>query len=330
MKILIIGGSRFMGYYATQHARARGHEVTLFNRGKTNPDTIPGVEQLVGDRDADIDLLKDRQWDSVLDTCGYFPRVVKKSVDLLKDDVGHYTFISSISVYSTSPNGPDETSPAQTLADPTVEEITGETYGGLKILCERVVQEGLPDHALIVRPGLIVGPRDPTYRFNYWVNRIARGGETLVPATPDRPIQFIDARDVGEWIVRQMEAQAIGTFNATGPAKPLTMGAFVEACQKHIGSDSRFRWVNEAFLGEQNVAMWEHIPLCMPEEDRYFNSARIDRALQAGLTFRAFGETLDGARAWMADHPEAANPQATLTAEKEKTVLEAWHAASAT
>jgi len=307
---------------------ARGHEVTLFNRGKSNREPIPGAEQLIGDRDTDLDLLKGRRWDAALDTCGYYPRVVKKSVDLLKDLVSHYTFISSISVYVNSPTGePDENSPVQTLTGPIVEEIAGATYGGLKILCEQAVQESLPGRALIIRPGLIVGPRDTTYRFNYWVNRIQRGGETLVPATPDRPLQLIDARDLGAWVIRQMEVQAVGVFNAAGPAQPLTMGAFVGACHRHLKSNSRFIWVDEQFSDEHQIAVWHHIPLCMPEEAMNFNSARIYRALQAGLTFRPLSETLDGAREWMAAHPEAADPQATLTADTERELLEDWRRA---
>ena len=326
MQLLIIGGSRFMGYAATEYAVSRGHKVTLFNRGQSNPKAFTSVEHLTGDRETGLDALKGRQWDAVLDTCGYYPRIVKLSTDLLKPNVGHYTFISSVSVYEEKPDGgPDESSEVQTLKDPTVETINGETYGGLKVLCEKVIQDAFGDEALIVRPGLIVGPRDPTFRFNYLVKRMAHGGEVLVPGLPDSPVQFIDGRDLGEWIVRQIEAKTAGVFNATGPAKHLSMGEFLQECQQVFQNDSSLTWVDEPFLADHGITLWAEIPLCLPADEQYFQAAHIDKALSAGLTFRPLADTLKASHAWLASHPAANDPQGTLTLEREGELLRDWH-----
>src|SRR5579871_5232277 len=277
-KILIIGGTRFMGYFATAYALERGHNVTLFNRGKSNPDAFPSAEKLRGDRDADVDLLRGHRWDAVIDTSGYVPRVVRKSAELLKDVVGQYVFISSVSVYPNIERpGADESLPVSILADPTVEEITGETYGGLKVLCEQVVESTLPGRALIVRPGLIVGPRDPTDRFDYWVRRVAQGGEVLVPGTPDYPVQGIDARDLGEWIVRLVEARATGTFNAVGPTQKLI--TLLDTSRQISRSDARYTWVAEQFLHDHNVSPWENLPLWLTEEAKAHNQVGAERAV---------------------------------------------------
>lgn len=326
MKILIIGGTRFMGYYAAEYALARGHEVTLFNRGKSAPDVFPAAEKIVGDRGQDIDLLRGRRWDGVIDTCGYVPRVVRKSASLLADSTNLYLFISSISVFSRFPaDGADENGPLAVLADPSTEEITGESYGGLKVLCEGVVEETFQGRAAIVRPGLIVGPRDATDRFRYWVRRIAQGGEVLAPATPDNPVQFIDARDLGEWVVRMVEAGTTGVFNATGPAQPITMGDVLDACKSASRSDASFTWVDETFLLERQVAPWSELPLWVPADDSGLHRSKIDKALAAGLTFRPVADTVSATATWMATNPELSAPQGTLTPEKEAALLREWH-----
>jgi 2'-hydroxyisoflavone reductase len=196
VKLLILGGTRFLGRHLVDAALERNHQVTLFNRGKSNPDWYPEIETIIGDRDSDLEQLTERSWEAVLDTCGYIPRIVRASAQALSAAVTHYTFISSISVYAdeTIPNM-DETALVGSIEDETVEEITGETYGPLKVLCEQEVQSAFPEGALIIRPGLIVGPHDPSDRFTYWPVRLARGGDVLAPGDPRMPVQIIDARD---------------------------------------------------------------------------------------------------------------------------------------
>src|SRR5258708_33453465 len=324
-QILIIGGTRFMGYFATAYAMERGHNVTLFNRGQSNPDAFPAASTLRGDRDADIDLLRGHSWDAVIDTSGYVPRVVRKSAELLKDNVERYVFISSVSVYTDiMAPGADESLTLRTLADPTVEEITGETYGGLKVLCEQVVETTLPGRALIVRPGLIVGPRDPTDRFDYWVRRVAQGGEVLVPATPDYPVQGIDARDLGEWIVRMAEARGTGTYNAVGPSQKMI--TLLDTSKQISGSDGRYTWVDENFLLERNVSPWENLPLWVTEEAKAHNQVSAELAIAAGLTFRPFVETVRASLEWQSAHPELVKARSgPITPEREQSLLREWH-----
>lgn len=328
-KILIIGGTRFMGFFATAYALERGHRVTLFNRGKSNPDAFPSAEKLHGDRDANIDLLRGHRWDAVIDTSGYVPRVVRKSAELLKDAVDHYVFVSSVSVYpNIDTPGADENLPVSTLADPTVEEITGETYGGLKVLCERVVEDTFPNRALIVRPGLIVGPRDPTDRFDYWVRRVAQGGEVLVPGTPDYPVQGIDARDLGEWIVRRVEARTTGTFNAVGPTQKLI--TLLDTAKQISGSDAQYTWVGEQFLLDHNVSPWENLPLWVTEAAKAHNQVSAARAVAAGLTFRPFAGTIRGSLEWQTAHPELVQARSgPITPEREQSLLREWHESQA-
>src|SRR5436305_843135 len=262
MRLLIIGGTVFLGRHLVEAALQRGHEVTLFNRGQHNPELFPEVEKLRGDRDGELSALKGRTWDAVIDTCGYFPRVVRQSAGLLADSVGHYTFISSISVFPEDvPPGTTENAPLLSMDDETVEEITGETYGPLKVLCERAVEEELPGRTLIIRPGLIVGPNDPTDRFTYWPVRVARGGRTLAPGRPERLIQFIDVRDLAEWNIRMVEDRKTGIFNANGPNYDLSMGSLLESCKDVSGSDAEFVWVSEDFLTENGVGEWMDMPL---------------------------------------------------------------------
>jgi 2'-hydroxyisoflavone reductase len=326
-KLLIIGGTRFLGYYVAEDALERGHEVTLFNRGQSAPEAFPQAEHIRGDRDANIELLAGRQWDAVVDTSGYFPRIVGKSAQLLAGSVPHYTFVSSISAYgSPLAAGADEDAPLQTLEDPTVEEVRGDTYGGLKALCEQVVQQAYPDGALIVRPTLIVGPRDFTDRFRYWVRRIAQGGEVLAPATPGRPVQLIDVRDLASWIVSMAESHTTGVFNGAGPAQPLTMGGFLDTARNALNSDATFTWVGEQFLLEREVAPWSELPVWVPEELLPLHLTRNDRALAAGLKIRPLEDTVRATHEWMQANPDKSQPQGTLTPEREAELLREWHA----
>jgi len=309
VKILILGGTAFLGRTFVEIARARGHELTLFNRGQRNPNLFPEFEQILGDRThaEDLALLANRSWDAVLDTCGYFPRVVGMSADALRDHVGRYLFISSISVYADfSTANQDETAPVATIADPTVEEITGETYGALKALCEQRVQEVYGDRALIVRPGLIVGPYDQSDRFTYWPVRMSRGGDVVVPDRKDQPVQIIDVRDLAAWCLDLLERGIAGVFNATGPTQPVRLQNALEACAE--GTEANLIWTDPAVLKEAGVQPWMDLPLAVDFDGSADGlcEINIDRALAAGLTFRPLAETvrdtLDWALARPADH----------------------------
>lgn len=327
MKILILGGTVFLGRHLVEAAQARGHEVTLFNRGQHNPDLFPDVEKLRGDRSGGLDALRGRQWDAVIDTCGYVPRVVRDSAQLLADAVGHYTFISSISVYKefSTPNA-DENAPLGTIEDPTVEEVTGETYGPLKVLCEQAAEEAMPGRTLSLRAGLIVGPNDVSDRFTYWPVRVARGGDVLAPGRPEHGTQFIDVRDLAEWNIRMAEAKKTGAYNATGPDYTLTMGKLLETCKEVSGSDANLVWMDEAFLLEQSVAPWSELPLWVPETEEYagFDTVNIDRALADGLTFRPVADTVRDTLAWHETRPADREWRAGMKPEREAELLQAW------
>jgi len=326
VRLLILGGTVFVGRHIVRAAQERGHEVTLFNRGQSNPDLFPGVEQLRGDRDGDLSALDGGRWDAVVDTGGYVPRVVRASAERLAGNVDHYTFISSLSVYSDfSAEGLVESSPVATIEDPAVEEVTGETYGPLKALCEQVVQEVYGDGALVVRPGLIVGPHDPTDRFTYWPVRVARGGDVLAPGAPERPVQFIDARDLAAWSVRMIEEGRSGIYNATGPEGGLPMGEVLAACRRVSESDARFLWVDGDFLLERDVQPWSEMPLWLTGEDAVgFGSVNVEKAVADGLRFRPLGETAGDTLAWARQRPADHEWRAGLNAEREAELLEAW------
>lgn len=333
MKILILGGTVFLGRALVDAALAGEHEVTLFNRGKSGPDLFPHVEQIRGDRDEDISGLSDRRWDAVIDTSGFLPQQVQRAIEALVDSVGLYAFISSISVYAdTSQPGIDESAPVAVMENPDAvqskEQITGENYGPLKALCEQVVERNMPGRALNIRPGLIVGPFDPTDRFSYWPSRVAQGGEVLAPGRPERVVQFIDVRDLAEWTVRMLEKQQAGVYNATGLVPPVSMGELLEACRMVSGSDSRITWVPESFLLEQQVEPWMQVPLWVPEslpEYEGFFDVSVDRAVRAGLTFRPVEETVRATLKWLATRPAGYDWRAGLTREREAELLSLYH-----
>jgi 2'-hydroxyisoflavone reductase len=333
MKLLILGGTMFLGRHLVTAARERSHTVTLFNRGKTNPDLFPEVERIRGDRKVSLEPLAGRRFDAVIDTCGYVPRVTGMAAVTLAPLVDHYTFISSISVYADMKTaGQDETAPVATLADETTEEVTGETYGGLKAFCEQSVAAALPGRTLVIRPGLISGPHDPTDRFTYWPVRIARGGEVLAPAPPEATTQHIDARDLAAWTIRAVESRLTGVFNATGPDYPLTWQEILETCRRVTGSDATFTWVSAAFLAEQDVAPWNEIPLWVPAEESGMLNVSVARAIAAGLTFRPLAATIADTLAWHAAWPPAAGTdekpalRSGISLEREAAVLAAWRA----
>ena len=325
MKLLIIGGTRFLGRALVDEARAAGHAVTLFNRGQSNPELYPDVEQVHGDRDGGLAVLGERRWDAVIDTCGYVPRIVRASADYLSRRVGHYTFISTMSVYADpSRPGTDETSAVGVLAAESVEEITGETYGPLKALCENAVTEAVNGRALHVRAGLIVGPHDQSDRFTYWPVRVSRGGRVLAPGTPDYGVQFIDVRDLARWTLQATSRQLTGPFNVTGPRTPLPLGGLLATCLQESGSHTTFTWVDEEFLVAQKVEPYTEIPLWVPAEYGGFNAFNTDKALAAGLAFRPAAETVRDTLAWANSRPADYVWRNGLSAEKEGALLEAW------
>ena len=330
MKILTIGGTVFLGRALVEAALARGHEVTLFNRGQHNPELFPEVEKLRGNRDGDMEALKGRKWDAVIDTCGYFPRIVRQSAQLLADAVGHYTFISSISVYQNFRESWDENGPLGQIDDAEAEaaaDITGANYGPLKVLCEQEVEKALPGRTLVLRPGLINGPFDPSDRFTYWPVRVAKGGKVLVPGDGTFRVEIIDVRDLAEWNIRLVEANQTGIYNTTGPAYKLTMQDLLETCKADTGSDAEFVFVPGEFLQEREVdanrvCCW-YVPA--EEEDyRYFCEVNCKKAQADGLTFRPLAETARDTRLWAATRPEDWTWRAGLTPEKETSLLEEW------
>ena len=301
--------------------------MTLFNRGETNPGLFPEAEKLRGDRDGDLAALDGREWDAVVDPSGYVPRVVGASASLLADAVEHYVFVSSISVYEPPlAAGFDETVSVIELEDPATESIT-EAYGGLKALCERTVEGIFPGRATHVRAGLIVGPHDPTDRFTYWPVRATRGGEILAPGDPDRQWQFVDARDLGAWLVVLAEARTAGVFNATGPLPATTAGEVLEICLRTATVDGRLTWVDDAFLVEHEVGAWMELPLWIPKSDDFasMQEANVSRALAAGLVFRPVEETVSDTLAWADGRNGAVAGGVGLTPERERELLAAWH-----
>jgi 2'-hydroxyisoflavone reductase len=337
LHILILGGTGFTGPYQVRYALSRGHKVTTFNRGKTHPDELPPeVEQLVGDRNGNLDALKNRKWDVVIDNPTTLPVWVRDAAQILKGNVERYVFISTISVYTESSNGPDENSTLEKYDGPdpyreTLEAMKAsgyKTYGPLKALSEQEAEKWFPGKTLIIRPGLIVGPRDETDRFTYWPVRIDRGGEVLAPGSPNDPVQFIDARDLAEWTIRMVENRETGIYNATGPAKPLTIGGMLEQMKGALNANAKLTWLSEDFLKQQKVEPWSDMPVWTGAGSGLAR-AKIDRALAKGLTFRSLGEIARQTLAWFKSLPQnrQSKLRAGLTSEREAEVLAAWHKA---
>ncbi len=340
-RILILGGTGFLGPKTIDAALARGHHVTIFNRGKREkllPLTAK-VEHLYGNRDPELpaddergpdgkllhpessprglEQLAGKRWDVVIDNSGYYPRMVGASARLLAPNVGQYIFISSISAYATNPaTGGDETTAVATIPDPTVETMGAsfENYGALKALCEQAVEAALPGRATIVRPGFIVGPGDPTDRFTYWPMRIARGGEVLVPGGAEDPLQIIDVRDLAEWLVTLAEHGTTGTFNATGPERPARWGQVVETCVAAAKSAATLTWVPASWLSSNGGG--DVFPIWAPSEGETagFHRWSNERAKAAGLTFRPASETIEALLAW---YPQEVERRVRVTKELE-------------
>jgi 2'-hydroxyisoflavone reductase len=331
LKVLVIGGTGFLGPHTVRRLQERGHTVTLFNRGRTNPGLFPDVEKLRGDRKTDLKALEGRKWDAVLDPSAYIPADVTRSATLLAPNIGHYLLISSISVYKAlNTPGMDETAPLATLKDPTVEQVTGETYGGLKVLCEQAAEKAMPGRTTVIRPGLIVGPGDTTDRFTYWPVRVAKGGEVLAPNSPNDYVQCIDVRDLANFIVSCLENRSTGIYNADGPQAGLTIGRLLETSKQVAKSDATFVWVPTAFLAEQKVRPWSDMPVWVPPtgDEAGAGQVSVKAAMAKGLTHRPLADTirdtLTYVETWPADRK--AKLKAGLPAEREKEVIAAWKA----
>lgn len=334
LKLLVLGGTGFLGPATVNAALARGHAVTIFHRGKTRPGMFQDkVTEVNGDRDPlkgdGLKALEGGGWDAVIDNSGYYPRIVKASAELLASRAGQYVYISSISCYKEpSPMNGGEDSPLAVLADPTVETMGKqfENYGGLKALCEQAVEAAMPGRATIVRPGFIVGPDDPTGRFTYWPVRADKGGEMAVPGAPTDPVQIIDVRDLGEWLVRLCEIRAFGKFNACGPTKKLPMGEMVAACVKAAGKKPTLTWVPASFLAKQEGV---EFPIWAPFEGdtKGFHTWKNDKAIKAGLRFRPVEQTVKDTLAWFKTQEgveKGRNRLAGPSAEAEAKLLAAW------
>jgi len=340
MKLLILGGTRFLGRHVVAAARARGHEVTLFNRGNYSTEDLGAVEIINGDRHTELHKLRGGRWDAVVDTSGHLPRAVRAAAEVLSESVDRYVFISTQNAYrDVSVPGIDETYPRATLTaeqldranaiDTSGQPSYAELYGGLKSLCEQAAEEVMSNRVMIIRPGLIVGPYDYTDRFTYWPVRVAGGGEVLAPGRADRVIQFIDVRDLAEWTVSMMERKATGAYNAHALPGSLTMQRFLDECKSVTGSDAQFMWVSEDFLLQENVAAWSELPLWLPEEAaphlKGFMFISPAKAVAAGLNFRPLGETMRDTLSWFQSTRSNDELKAGLDRDKERALLYKWH-----
>jgi 2'-hydroxyisoflavone reductase len=310
LRILVLGGTVFLGRAVAGAALARGHELTLFNRGETNPELFPEAERVHGDRRGDLAALADRTWDAVIDPSGYVPAVVRRSAEVLRD-CGRYLFVSSVSVYADFSTAPTESSPLAELGDLPADEVLPDSsnYGALKTLCEAEVGHVFGGRALNVRPGLIAGPHDPTGRFTYWARRLGRGGEVLAPGPPGRRVQFVDVRDLAGWMLDAVERGLAGTFNATNEG--VAWGELL------AGADAT--WVPDEFLLEHGVGEWMELPLWIASpEFAGMHGTDVSRAVAAGLRFRPVADTLAGAAA------APTVPGVGLEPEREAELLAAW------
>ncbi|TGB04973.1 NAD-dependent epimerase/dehydratase family protein [Halobacillus salinus] len=329
MKLLLIGGTQFLGRHIVDAAKVAGHEVTLFNRGKTNPSLHQNVKVIQGDREVqeDIDQLKEGTWDAVIDTCGYTPQTVAKTLDAVSCRVDHYVFISTVSVYKDLLNGEGlkETADVLSLSSREIEEVTSGTsgrvdggyYGPLKYHCEEEVLRAFREQHTIIRPGLIVGPHDPTDRFTYWPSRIAKGGEVLSPEPKHKDVQLIDARDLAEWAVHVATERIVGTFNASGPGEEMTMEDFLESCKKTLNEEAKLRWVPNTWLADR-VQPWLEMPLWIGQETGFGVDSQ--PAVERGLSYRPIEETIRDTYDWHLSRGSV-QQKAGLDEEKEKELL---------
>ncbi|MCG8352650.1 MAG: NAD-dependent epimerase/dehydratase family protein [Chloroflexales bacterium] len=336
MKLLVLGGTLFVGRVIVEQALEAGHEVTLFNRGKTNPNLFNNVEQIIGDRNDDLSALIGRGFDALIDTSGYFPRQVEKVARAIEASIEHYIFLSSIAVYADhSVTGLDESAALATVEDAT-QETLGANYGGFKALCEQTLNDLLPGRALNVRAGLIVGPYDNTGRFSYWIKRISEGGELLAPEPKNQPVQFIDVYDLAKWILLMAEQRISGSFNVIGEPGRYTMASLLDEIRATIPNDAKLIWVDEGFLIDQGIQPWSDLPLWLPPNTLPTHvgvmSCDTNKAMRYGLTTRPLTQTITATHEWLSttkDSPidkDFGNimPQAGLSAEREQELLTIW------
>ena len=336
-KILILGGTGFLGPATIEIAQARGHQVAMFNRGRTRPDLFPGVEKLHGDRDPKkgegLKALETGTWDAVIDNSGYYPRMVGASAALLAARTKQYIYISSISAYKEpNPENGTEDAPLAILSDPKVEDMGKDfgNYGGLKALCEQAAQKAMPGRTAIIRPGYIVGPDDPSGRFTYWPVRFDRGGVVAVPGAPTDPVSIIDVRDLAAWLVHLVEQGTTGVFNACGPEKRLAWGSLVAAFQKAGNLSASPMWIPADFVAKQEGLEFP-IWAAYAGETRGFHTWRNDRAVKAGLRFRPALDTAKDTLAWYKTQEKlekGRNKLAGPTNDQETKLIAAWKAAS--
>lgn len=340
MRILIIGGTKFLGRHLIKAAQQNNHEVTLFNRGKFSQEDFKNVDQIHGDRNADLEKLSGGNWDACIDTCGYLPQTVATSAEFLADKVNQYVFISSGSVYAetSEPNYDEQTATAKLTKEQKEKFenfdlnqelnglVLGESYGALKVLCEEAAERAMPNRVLNIRAGMIVGAFDWTDRFAYWVMRVARGSEMLAPGTPENFVQLIDARDLSEWIIKMIENGETGIYNATSVSLDLTFGKMLEEMKTTLESDARFVWADEKFLAANNVQPWSDMPFYLPESDaatQNFLTMNVDRALSKNLKIRSLKETVRDVFNWRKSQDFAM--KAGISAERESELLAKWH-----
>lgn len=347
MRLLILGGTGFLGPHVVDAARARGWEVSLFNRGRSAPGKFPDLTTYLGDRDPqkgeglkalERAVADGARWDAVVDTSAYVPRIARASAELLAPAIHQYVLVSTVSVYGNEfPAFATEETPVATIADPTQERVTGESYGPLKALCEDAVRAVMPTGATIVRPGLIVGPGDPTDRFTYWPVRISRGGAVLIPQSPrpeDALVSFIDVRDLAQFIVRLAADGHDGTYNATGPAGPLSFDEMVDGCKACTSEPVEFVRASESFLLEQRVGPWMELPLWIPIDPEQPGPSAMGtlsraKAMAAGLSFRPLAETATDTTRWFREARGADadfTKGAGLPRDREQALIAAWRA----
>jgi 2'-hydroxyisoflavone reductase len=336
LRILILGGTRFIGLHMTSLALQRGHQLTFFNRGKTHTDRFPDIERIKGDRNGELDGLKGRDWDVVIDNSGYVPRHVKLSAELLAPRVKQYVFTSSISVYPDFSVPRDESSAVGKLPDETIEKVDGETYGPLKALCEQAAERAMPGRTCVIRPGLIVGPDDNTDRFTYWPARAARGGEFIAPGSPRDPFQVIDARDLAAFVLNAVENNHVGTYNLVSNVNEFKFGELTDAC---IASAARLARPNDppravylpaGFLEEQKVEPWSEMPVWLPAkgDEASFAGTSNRAAVARGLRITPLKKTVNDTLAWHLSRPaeEREKLKSGIAPDKEAAVLTAWKA----
>lgn len=333
MKILVIGGTIFVGRHIVEAALQRGHEVTLFNRGRTDATLFSNVEKVIGDRSESLDSLDGRTWDVVLDSSGYLPRVVRKSCEALKSKCERYVFISTGSVYKDK-SKPGISEDFETLVpqDSDATEWTDDTYGELKSGCEVVIQNTFADRALIVRPGVVVGPYDPTDRFTYWPVRVSSGGAVLAPGHPESPVQFIDARDLADFTISLCESKSRGIYNAIGPDYRLTMSKLLNDCKTAAGSDAHFAWVSNDELLKHNVEPWSEMPFWIPENSETSGMAlrSNSKSIKSGLKFRPLLETISDTLDWWHREKTGCDLKAGMSKEREAEILNAVKSSTCT